>query len=69
MARILTVDDSVSLRAALAFTLSRAGHDVVQAGDGSEGLAKARGGNFDRVLTDQNMPVMDGITFIPAITR
>ncbi len=69
MARILTVDDSVSLRAALAFTLSRAGHDVVQAGDGSEGLAKARGGNFDRVLTDQNIPVMDGITFIPAITR
>ncbi len=69
MARILTVDDSVSLRAALAFTLSRAGHDVVQAGDGSEGLAKARGGNFDRVLTDQNIPVMDGFTFIPEITR
>ncbi len=69
MVRILTVDDLVSLRSALAFTLSRAGHDVVQAGDGSEGLAKARGGNFDLVLTDQNMPVMDGITHIREVIR
>ncbi len=64
MARILAVDDSVSLRSAVAFTLSRAGHDVVQAGDGSEGLQKARAESFDLVLTDQNMPVMDGITLI-----
>lgn len=39
----------------------------MQADDGSEGLAKACGGNFDLVLTDQNMPVMDGITLIWAL--
>ncbi len=53
MARILTVNDSVSLRSALAIALSRTGHDVAQAGNGNEGLAKARGGSFDLVLTDQ----------------
>lgn len=64
MARILAVDGSVSLRSAVAFTLGRAGHEVVQAGDEGEGLEKARGARFDLILTDQNMPVMDGLTLI-----
>jgi len=64
MARILAVDDSVSLRSAVVFTLSQAGHEVVQAADGREGLEIAQGESFDLVLTDQNMPVMDGLSLI-----
>jgi two-component system chemotaxis response regulator CheY len=64
MSTILAVDDSVSLRAAVAMTLKQAGHEVVQAGDGREGLELALKRKFDLVLTDQNMPVMDGLTLI-----
>jgi two-component system chemotaxis response regulator CheY len=43
-------------------TLAGAGYQVVQATNGAEGLTKARGGHIDMVLTDLNMPVMDGFT-------
>ena len=42
---------------------------VVQAGNGAEGLAKARGGGIDMVLTDLNMPVMDGLAMIRELRR
>jgi len=61
---ILAVDDSASLRQMVAFTLKGAGYDVVEAEDGADGLAKAKGKQVDLVLTDQNMPKMDGITLI-----
>ena len=61
---ILTVDDSASVRQMVKLTLSGAGYSVVEAGDGKEALAKAEGGGIDMVLTDLNMPVMDGITLI-----
>lgn len=61
---ILAVDDSGSLRQMVAFSLERAGYEVVQAVDGQDGLNKARDKTVDLVLTDHNMPVMDGLTLI-----
>jgi two-component system, chemotaxis family, chemotaxis protein CheY len=62
MHSILAVDDSASMRQMVAFTLKSAGYDVTEAVDGQDALEKARGRNFDLVLTDQNMPRMDGIS-------
>lgn len=64
---VLTVDDSASIRQMVAFTLKGAGYDVVEAGDGQEGLEKARAKSVNLVLTDQNMPKMDGITLIKSL--
>ncbi len=64
MASILAVDDSSSMRQMVAFTLKGAGYQVVEAADGQEALNKAKSQKFDLVITDVNMPVMDGITFI-----
>ena len=64
MATILAVDDSASMREMVGATLSGAGFDVVHATDGREGLETARGQEFSLVLTDLNMPNMDGISFI-----
>lgn len=64
---VLTVDDSASIRQMVAFTLKGAGYDVVEAGDGQEGLEKARARPVNLVLTDQNMPKMDGITLIKSL--
>lgn len=61
---ILAVDDSGSLRQMVAFSLKAAGYDVVQAVDGQDGLDKAKEKIVDLVLTDQNMPIMDGLTLI-----
>lgn len=61
---ILAVDDSGSLRQMVAFSLQSAGYSVVQAVDGQDGLNKAKEKTVDLVLTDQNMPVMDGLTLI-----
>jgi len=64
MAKILAVDDSASMRQMVAFTLKGAGHDVTEATDGVEALAAAKTAQFDLVLTDVNMPNMDGISLI-----
>lgn len=64
MATILAVDDSTSMRKMVAFTLKGAGHDVVEANDGQEALSKAKSKKFQLVISDVNMPVMDGITLI-----
>ena len=61
MASILTVDDSASMRQMVSFTLKSAGFDVVEAVDGEDACDKAAGRSFDLVLTDQNMPRLDGI--------
>jgi two-component system chemotaxis response regulator CheY len=63
-ASILTVDDSPSLRMAIRIALSGAGYAVTEAGDGVEGLQKADSSQFDMVVTDLNMPNMDGLTMI-----
>lgn len=64
MAVILAVDDSASMRQMVAFTLKAAGHEVVEAADGQKALQAARTQNFNVVISDVNMPVMDGITLI-----
>jgi two-component system chemotaxis response regulator CheY len=64
---ILAVDDSGSLRQMVAFSLKAAGYQVVEAVDGQDGLEKAKNQVFDLVLTDQNMPRMDGLTLIKAL--
>ena len=69
MARILTVDDSNSLRRMVAFTLKQAGHDVVQAVDGSDGLAKAQEQEIDLALVDVNMPSMGGIEMVAEMRK
>jgi two-component system chemotaxis response regulator CheY len=62
MAQILAVDDSASMRQMVAFTLKGAGHSVTEAADGKEALNLAKSSKFDLVLSDVNMPNMDGIT-------
>lgn len=61
---ILAVDDSASMRQMVSFTLRRAGYEVVEAVDGVEALDYARANTVDLVLTDVNMPKMDGITLV-----
>jgi len=61
MANVLVVDDSNSIRDMVSFTLKSAGFQTVEAKDGREGLSKAQSGKFDLVITDVNMPIMDGI--------
>lgn len=61
---ILAVDDSVSIREMVAFTVGRAGYDVIEAVDGRDALEKAARRTVDLVLTDQNMPRMDGISLV-----
>jgi two-component system chemotaxis response regulator CheY len=61
MHSILAVDDSVSMRQMVSYTLKSAGFEVVEAVDGEDAFEKARQRHFDLVLTDQNMPRLDGI--------
>jgi two-component system chemotaxis response regulator CheY len=68
MAKVaLVVDDSSSMRQMVSFTLQGAGFQVIEGGDGQDALNKlaaAPGGKVDIIITDLNMPVMDGLTFI-----
>ncbi len=69
MASVLAVDDSASMRQMVSFTLKGAGHEVVEAVDGVDALSKARGKKVDVVITDVNMPNMDGITLIKELRK
>ncbi|MEM9562501.1 MAG: response regulator [Actinomycetota bacterium] len=64
MPSVLAVDDSASMRQLVSFTLSEAGFEVVEAVDGQDALDKAKTTPTDLVLTDVNMPKMDGIELI-----
>jgi two-component system, chemotaxis family, chemotaxis protein CheY len=66
---ILSVDDSVSVLQMVKITLTGGGYNVVQASNGAEGLTRARAGGIDLVLTDLNMPVMNGIAMIRELRR
>jgi two-component system chemotaxis response regulator CheY len=66
---ILAVDDSGSLRQMVVFSLRAAGYQVTEAIDGQDGLDKAAARTYDLVLTDQNMPRMDGLTLIRSLRR
>jgi two-component system chemotaxis response regulator CheY len=69
MKRILTVDDSASVRQMVSFTLRSAGHELVEAVDGKDGLGKAGTAKFDLIISDLNMPNMDGIEMISAVRK
>lgn len=65
--RVLTVDDSRTILAMLHHTLSNAGFEVLQAEDGQQGLEVLAREPVDIIITDINMPVMDGIQFIKRV--
>jgi CheY-like chemotaxis protein len=71
MAKILIAEDEDSLRAMCARGLTMSGHEVMTACDGSEALdmLKREGGQFDLLLTDIRMPIMDGIALALAVAR
>ena len=66
---VLTVDDSKSIRDMVAFTLEAAGYRVIGAENGAEGLKQLQGAAIDLIITDLNMPVMNGFDFIRAARR
>ncbi|SIP90647.1 two-component system, chemotaxis family, response regulator CheY [Alkalispirochaeta americana] len=59
--RILVVDDSAAVRQSVSYVLDQAGYEVVQAEDGMDALKMLDGSTFDLIVTDVNMPNMDGI--------
>jgi two-component system chemotaxis response regulator CheY len=69
MKQILTVDDSASIRQMVSFTLAKAGYQVAEAVDGKDGLDKIGRQKFDLVITDLNMPNMDGTQMIAALRK
>ncbi|MBB3978407.1 two-component system chemotaxis response regulator CheY [Rhizobium azooxidifex] len=66
-AHILTVDDSASIRLTTKIALTGAGYQVTEAVDGLDGLNKAKAGSFDMIVTDLNMPNMNGLSMIEAL--
>ena len=66
--RALVVDDSLALRRSVMYALQRLGDVVcIEANDGAEAIKKLQGGTFDIVLTDINMPLLDGLKLISHI--
>jgi len=65
--RAMTVDDSKTMRDMVAFTLKGAGFEVAQAADGKQALVQLATTQVDIIITDLNMPVMDGVTLIRAL--
>ncbi|KXG87798.1 response regulator [Agrobacterium bohemicum] len=68
-ANILTVDDSASIRMTTKIALTNAGYHVTEAVDGADGLTKAKAGSFDIIVTDLNMPNMNGLEMIEALRQ
>lgn len=64
---IMTVDDSASIRQMVSFTLKQAGYKILEATDGKDALSKLDGAGVNMVLTDLNMPNMDGIELIRSL--
>lgn len=64
---ILIVDDSASIRQVVGITLKGAGYDVIEATDGQNALSKLTGQRVHLIISDVNMPVMDGITFVKQV--
>ena len=69
MAKVLIVDDSISMRKLVQGTLEEAGHTVTAAEDGAVALGIAQSDGFDCVVTDVNMPNMDGLTLLGELRK
>ena len=67
--KILIVEDSMMVRMTVKRTLTGVDFEVDEAKDGAEGLAKVQSGSYDLILTDLNMPNMDGLTMIQEIRK
>ncbi|MBB6479011.1 response regulator [Spirochaeta isovalerica] len=65
--KILVVDDSAAIRQSVTFVLQQEGYETIEAADGAEGLEKIKGSAVDMVVSDVNMPNMDGITMVSKI--
>lgn len=65
--RVLAVDDSKTMRDMVAFTLKGAGYDVVEAQNGQDALSKLGNDKVNLVITDVNMPKMDGLSLVRAL--
>ncbi|MBB3224244.1 response regulator [Pseudoduganella umbonata] len=61
---IMVVDDSASIRQVVGIALRQAGYDVIEGNDGADALAKLTGQKVNLIISDVNMPNMDGITFV-----
>lgn len=66
---ILVVDDSASLRQVVSIALKSAGYDMLEACDGQDALGKLAGRKVHLIISDVNMPVMDGITFVKEVKK
>ncbi|MGE5497130.1 MAG: response regulator [Syntrophothermus sp.] len=65
--KIMTVDDSASVRQMVSFTLREAGYDVIEASDGQDALNKLNSNTVNMIITDLNMPNLDGIGLIRSV--
>ncbi|SFU56452.1 response regulator [Pseudoduganella namucuonensis] len=66
---IMIVDDSASLRQVVGLTLKDAGYDVLEGADGSDALSKLKGQKVHLIISDVNMPNMDGIAFVREVKQ
>ena len=66
---ILVVDDSGSVRNVVSIALRSAGYEVVEAGDGLEGMKRLDGRKLHLIISDVNMPRMDGISFLREVKK
>jgi two-component system chemotaxis response regulator CheY len=67
--KILLVDDSASVRQVVGIALRREGYETVEAANGKEGLAMLDQGKLNLIISDVNMPVMNGIEFVKAVKQ
>lgn len=66
---IMIVDDSVSMRLVVSMALKGAGYDVIEGSDGENALSKLSGQKVHLIISDVNMPNMDGISFVKALKQ
>lgn len=66
---IMIVDDSASMRRVVGIALKGAGYDVIEGVDGKDALSKLTGQKVHMIISDVNMPVMDGIAFLKAVKQ
>ena len=66
---VMVVDDSASIRMVVGIALRSAGYDVVEAKDGQDALNKLTGQKINLIISDVNMPIMDGITFVKSVKQ
>jgi two-component system chemotaxis response regulator CheY len=66
---IMIVDDSASLRQVVSIALKGAGYEVIESGDGKEALSRLGGQRVHLIVSDVNMPNMDGISFVKALKQ